>query len=194
MRPRRIAALTWGLAPLLICTALYYRYALTGIAHLFGGRSAIARVRSAPRVEAFLVHDPWGDLALATQPTTQPTLVDKLSIRSGPLMLDASQAAHIAQIVTDPSIYDFDPNRVSTCMFHADAAIRFTNGSQTVIVASCFTCDQVRVYLNGTATNYQTPCPNGREKLLRVYKQLFPTDQRIQSFPLINPRRSVPAR
>ena len=193
MRARRLFVPCACVAAIAVGAALLYRYEFTGIARLFGGRDAIALVRAAPRVEAFLVHDPSRELALATQPAatqsaaTQPALVDHLSIVAGPILLDTSEAARVGQDITDPSIYEFDPNRVSTCTFHADAALRFTNDEQTVIAAFCFTCDQVRVYRNGAATGYQTPCHQGRARILRLFKKLFPHDERIQSLPMTNP-------
>ena len=91
-------------------------------------------------------------------------------------MEDASRKA-LSRILTESKTY-FRPPVPPDCSFRPGIAFRFADGSIKVDLLVCFSCGELRYYLDGKVVGESF---FESQKLRSLVKKLFPNDKKIQS-------------
>ena len=91
-------------------------------------------------------------------------------------MEDASRKA-LSRILTESKTY-FRPLVPPDCSFRPGIAFRFADGSIKVDLLVCFSCGELRYYLDGKVVGESF---FESQKLRSLVKKLFPNDKKIQS-------------
>ena len=83
----------------------------------------------------------------------------------------------LSKILLKPNTY-FEYAVPIDCAFRPGIAFRFTNGKTEVDLLVCFSCNELRYYLDGNSVGqsyFKSP------EILALTKKLFPDDKKIQS-------------
>ncbi len=83
----------------------------------------------------------------------------------------------LSQILLNPNTY-FEHAVSVDCAFRPGIAFRFANGTIEVDLLVCFSCNELRYYLDGNSVGesyFKSP------EILALTKKLFPDDKKIQS-------------
>jgi len=91
-----------------------------------------------------------------------------------PMKDDARKA--LSQILLKPNAC-FEHAVPVDCAFRPGIAFRFTNGTIEVDLLVCFSCNELRYYLDGNSVGesyFKSP------EILALTKKLFPDDKKIQ--------------
>ena len=83
----------------------------------------------------------------------------------------------LSKILLKPNTY-FEYAVPIDCAFRPGIAFRFTNGKIEVDLLVCFSCNELRYYLDGNSVGesyFKSP------EILALTKKLFPDDKKIQS-------------
>ena len=99
-----------------------------------------------------------------------------LILSEAPPMKDDSRKI-LSQILLNPNTY-FEHAVPVDCAFRPGIAFRFSDGTIEVDLLVCFTCNELKYYLDGKSAGgsyFKSP------EILALTKKLFPDDKKIQS-------------
>ena len=106
-----------------------------------------------------------------------------LSKLGAPVILNTSQLSILQTALGRPE--NLGPG-VTFCGFEPGIAVVFQGDDFSLELQFCFSCDELKVDLNGTEAKFLSINP-GRPAFLGFFKDVFPEDKLIQSLPLENP-------
>ena len=145
------------------------------LARKLGGDQVVAVIRTAVSIESFRVTD------TSRRTSSQPPIRGGYIVVDGPVIPSAPLANELSTALLDPKTYKWDGS-VKACIFDPGVRIDFRTAPDLVQVVICFQCDELRVERNYQPVGFLDFDP-GREKLVKLAKQLFPDDQVIQALP-----------
>ena len=104
------------------------------------------------------------------------------SLHGYPIISDAvtltlESRKELSSIMEDSDTY-FRHSTPPDCLFRPGIAFRFNDKKTTVDLLVCFTCNELRYYLDGKVVGQSFFKP---QELRSLVKKLFPTDRQIQS-------------
>ena len=104
------------------------------------------------------------------------------SLHGYPIISDAvtltlESRKELSSIMEDSDTY-FRHTTPTDCLFRPGIAFRFNDKKTTVDLLVCFTCNELRYYLDGKIVGQSFFKP---QELRSLVKKLFPTDKAIQS-------------
>ena len=98
-------------------------------------------------------------------------------ILSKPIPLTERSREELLRVLTDAKIY-IRHSVPPDCLFRPGVAFRFTEGSTVGDLLVCFSCNELRYYLNGQIVEESY---FKSQELLKLTKKLFPDDKKLQS-------------
>jgi hypothetical protein len=146
------------------------------IESLVGGKQAhslVADLSQATICEAYRVDDSYPEERKRAEEKT----IHGFALLSGPSPMDVDSRKDLSRILTNSKTY-VRHSIPTDCLFRPGIAFRFADGNAKVDLLVCFSCNELRYYLNGkqVGSSYFSP-----SKLGNLVKKLFPEDTKIQS-------------
>lgn len=144
----------------------------SGLSRLFGGRSSLALVRQADRVEVTRLDAPYEQsFGLIETLPAYPVL-------AGPVMPSAGDARQLTTLLTSVESYVWDPEAVKACIPSFGVQVTFHRGGKRIDVMLCLDCAILMVFEDRQIVGAANFDPS-RDKITAIVQKLFPQDEEL---------------